>query len=466
MITFKHKLLVVVMCVLTATTFAQTQKLTKTYPANKDVGIVVDARHTNIVFETWDRNEVQIEAYLDAGIKGDDAKNQLETWKLETRGDASEIYINSGGARPGNMDIDMSSFAESMGHLQNLIAPIMTEMVGPMMESFAKNPPLPPDFADKLGTLNFDFEAYQRDGEKYMKQWEKKIEKNFGKDFEASMEKWAAQFEKNAEIWGDNLEKKMEINGEKFEKSMEKWAENFGAHMEQWGENFAREMENKEGVKQNMHIQRSHINTMKPGTRATRNIRVKMPVGAKLRLDVRHGAVDLGNRVNNLQANLSHSSLKANIIDGQKTEVKVSYTPVQIAQWNYGVLNAGYVQNCVIDRVQSIKLISNSSDVSIGEIGETGILSGNFGALKIQKLNPNFKNLDIRVENSELQLTLPQTALNLNYNGAQSKIEYPKAAGITATTSYDNEMLNGFYKSANSNRNISINSTFSKIIIK
>ena len=86
--------------------------------------------------------------------------------------------------------------------------------------------------------------------------------------------------------------------------------------------------------------------------------------------------------------------------------------------------------------------------------------------MKIGKLSPEFKNLDITVKNSDLEISLPQTALNFNYNGTQSKIDYPKASTIKSTTSYDNEMLNGFYRSANANRNISINATFSKIIIK
>jgi hypothetical protein len=61
-------------------------------------------------------------------------------------------------------DMNMAALTESLGHLQDLIAPLMTEMVGPMMESFAQNPPLPPDFADKMGNLNFDLKLIKRMG--------------------------------------------------------------------------------------------------------------------------------------------------------------------------------------------------------------------------------------------------------------------------------------------------------------
>lgn len=459
--TFKLNTLLLVLVLATASAFSQNKKLEKTFKANQDVKINLDARHTNITFETWDRNEVRVEAYIDGKLEAAEAKTLLDNWKFDATGSASEINISSGGGMMKQPDMNMAALTESLGHLQDLIAPLMTEMVGPMMESFAQNPPLPPDFADKMGNLNFDYEAYQKDGEKYMKKWEEKIEKNFGKDFEASMEKWAAQFEKNAEVWEKNMEKKMEVNGEKFEKSMEKWAESFGAEMEKWGEQFAEEMEAKEGG-----AIAPKVMILKSGSKANRYLKVMMPAGARLNLDVRHGQINLGQKTTNLKANLSHSKLTAQTIEGDKTEVKASYSPVTVNNWNYGVLNTSYVQNCDIKKARSIKLVSNSSDVTIGEIEETGILSGTFGELKIGRLNPNFKNLDINLKNSDLHLSLPKTALNFNYNGSQSTIEYPKANTIKSTASYDNELLNGYYGTGNANRSISINATFSEIVIK
>ncbi|UJH92564.1 hypothetical protein LZ575_08830 [Antarcticibacterium sp. 1MA-6-2] len=111
-------------------------------------------------------------------------------------------------------------------------------------------------------------------------------------------------------------------------------------------------------------------------------------------------------------------------------------------------------------------MTSNSSDVNIKEIEETGVLSGTFGELVVGKLSPNFRNLDISLKNSDLVLNLPQAALNFNYNGSQSEIQYPKASTVKSTSSYDKQMLNGYYGSGNANRTVSINATFSDIIIK
>lgn len=458
--TYRLNTIFILLLLATVTTFAQTKKLDKSYNTSNDVTVNIDTRHTNVIVEHWDKNQVKIEAVLDSkDLPAAEAKKLLDSWNLETTGNNGEVTINSGGGNSWGKDVEMAGLTESLGHLQELLAPIMTEMVAPMMKNLAENPPLPPDFAAKMGNLNFDYEAYQKDGEKYMQKWEKQVEKSFGKDFEASMEKWAAQFEKNAEIWEKNVGREMELKGEEFEKSMEKWGESFGAHMESLG----KEIEQKAEAAGKSADAPKAFNF--PGN-SSRTIKIKVPTNAKLNMEVRHGEVKLGERTKNLKANLSHSKLSANIIEGANTEVKASYSPVKVSEWNYGVLNTSYVQDVVIDKAKSIKLLSNSSDVNIKEITETGILSGTFGELKVGKLHPGFKNLDITLKNSDLVLTLPDAALNFNYTGSQSEIDYPKASTIKVTKSYDNQMLNGFYKSGNGKGNVSITASFSDIVIK
>lgn len=464
MTTIKSSILILLIILFSAGSFAQTKKLTKSYKTNADVAIHIDAKHTNVIIENWDKNEVSIEAFLEAGdLKGEALKNALDSWKLETSGSSNKIEISSGGGTMMNMDMDFSSLNESMGNLNEILGPMMTEMIAPMLENISKNP-LPPEFHEKMGNMNFDYEAYKKDGDKYMEKWEKKMEKNFGKDFEKSMEKWAEQFEQNSELWEKDFAVKMEAWGENFEKKfgkdMEKWGESFGKKMEAWGENFEKEMAQKKNFKEEAN---ANTRTFSQGGRV---IKIKIPKNAKLDLDLRYGELKLGEKTTNLKANLSHSKLSANILDGEDTQVKVSYTPVNVNVWNYGVLKTNYVENCEIGKAKSIKLVSNSSDVTIKEITEIGILSGTFGELTVGKLGSGFKNLDITLENSDLRLSLPSAPLNFNYNGTQSNIEYPKATSIKSTKSYDNEILNGYYKSKDGNGSVNINASFSDVYIK
>ncbi|WP_373059778.1 hypothetical protein [Zunongwangia sp. H14] len=457
--------ILLMLLLLTAGLQAQTKKLEKTFNTSGTVNVNVDAKHTNISIEKWDRNEVRVEAYLTPGTSD---KKQLQellnSWKLETSGSLNDVSIISGGNANWNPevnmdDMDMSSLNESLGGLQELLGPMMENLM-PMIQNIAANP-LPENFTAKVGDMNFDYEAYQRNPDDYMEKWEAQVEDKFGKDFEKDMEKWAAQIEKNSEKWEKEYGAKMEAWGEKFGKDMEVWGEQFGKEMEKWGEQFGKEMEAK-FAGSNANVIVLPFNSAK----ANRSIKISVPKNAQLKLNVRHGELNLTGTTSNVNANVSHGSLAANRLTGNKTNVNVSYSPVKIKQWDYGVLTTGYVQDCEIEKAISIKLNSNSSEVLIGEISETGILTGSFGELEIMKLAPGFKTLRISLENSDLELALPNTAFNFSYDGTQSDIDYPSALQLKTTKTYDNVILNGFHKSKEDKASINIKASFSDVLVK
>ena len=461
--TIRLKYVMLSLLFITAGSFAQTRKLNKSYKTSSNVNIEVDSRHTNIIIENWDRNEVQIEAYLD-GEAGDKemTKKLLESWKLETSSANGKVKIESGGAPGMNMDmnIDMAALEGSLSELPALLEPLMTDLVGPILSNIAKNP-LPPGFADDMEGMNFDYEAYKKDGDKYLEKWEAKFEKKFGKEYEAKMEKWAEEMEKNSEKWEKEYEVKMEAWGKDFEKDMEAWGEDFGKKMEIWGEQFGKQFEAQfENGDKNVFI-------MGDGKdfKFKKIIKLKIPKDAKLELNVRHGELKLGSNIKNLKADLSHSRFSANRISGNNTHVKAAYTPVKVAYWDYGVLTTDFVKNCRLDKVVSIKLESNSSDVVINELQKTGVLTGSFGKLDINELGAGFETLNISLENSDLELKIPDTAFNFTFNGMQSSIKHPSGLKLKSTKSYDNEILNGYNRSREGNSNITIKANFSDVLI-
>ncbi|MGB8375108.1 MAG: hypothetical protein WCE57_07300, partial [Salegentibacter sp.] len=175
--------------------------------------------------------------------------------------------------------------------------------------------------------------------------------------------------------------------------------------------------------------------------------------------------VKLSGETSDLKANLSHGKLTADVIKGEKTNIRAAYSPVKVKSWQYGVLDASYVENLNLDKVESIKLTSNSSDVTINEIGKTGILSGNFGQLEIKKLSPGFSNLSISLKNSDLKLSLPEAAYQFSYNGNQSNINYPEGLKVKSSKSYDNLTLTGYNKSKGADASISIDASFSELLL-
>jgi hypothetical protein len=457
-------LIIAMLCATTAV--AQTSKLDKTYKTNRDVTVSIDARHTLVNVEYWDRNEVQVSAYLEGS---DENQNRaLQGWKLDVNASASEVKINSSAAPGGPGDFNMAALQAPLAKLPEMIGPL-TEMLGPMLEGLSGNP-LPPEFYANMSEINFDYEQYQKDGEKYMKKFEAKIEKNFGKDFEKAMEEWAANFEKDSairkkqemklEAWSKDFEKKMEAWGESFGKDMEKWGEEFGKEMETWAadvEKEAKAREAKTGKK---------VIILKDHSSAKKVLKVKMPRNGQLKLNVRHGEVKLTGTTNNLRGEISHSRFNASEIGGKNTNVKISYTPVTIKTWKYGVLTAAYVQDLKIDKAESLKLDSNSSNVHLRELGEIGILSGSFGELRIDRMSPRFKSLDVSLENSDLVLDLPESAFNFSYNGTNSKVKYPQGLKLTSSNSYDNQKLKGYNLNQNSAATINIHAKFSDVLLK
>ncbi|TRO63950.1 hypothetical protein [Christiangramia sabulilitoris] len=462
--TIRLKYVILSLLFITAGSFAQTRKMSKTYKTSPNVKVELDSRHTNIIIENWDRNEVQIEAYLE-GDTGDKemTKKLLASWNLETSGNSDRVTIESSGGSGKwkmDMDIDMTALEGSLSELPDMLGPLMENLVGPILSNIAENP-LPPGFADDMKGMKFDYDAYKKDGDKYLRKWEAEFENKFGKKYEMKMEKWAEKMEKNSEKWEKDYEMKMEAWGKDLEKDMEAWGEEFGKRMEAWGEEFGKkfeaQMENRRGP--------AFIMENGKAVNSKKTIKLKIPKDAKLELNVRHGELKLGNHIKNLKADLSHSRLSANRISGKNTNISAAYSPVKVAFWEYGVLSTQFVKSCKLDKVVSIKLDSNSSDVVINELESTGVLTGSFGKLQINDLGSGFETLNISLENSDLELNVPDTAFNFSFNGMQSSIKHPSGLKLKSTKSYDNEILNGYNKSRTGNSNITIKANFSDVLI-
>ncbi len=464
----------VLFLLVTGLSFAQTKTLDKTYKTNNDVQVEINASHTNVVVDYWDRNEVKIEASFDEEDLDEEARKKLaDGWKPEVEASAGKVKIKSGAFVLGDMP-PMPPMAP-LAEMPEMMAPLMENIVGPILEGLSQHP-MPPQFSENMGSLQFDFEAYRKDGDEYIEKFEKQVEENFGEDFEKDMEEWAAQFEKDTVMW-KNFEMKMEDWGEDFGKDMEAWGEEFGKKMEVWGESMGKDMEKwAEQFEAEMEASEAGKVPSKPGApkvimlknkdgAAKKTIKLNLPRNAQLQLEARHGDVKLNGKSTNLKANLSHSKFSAGTISGKQTEVKVAYTPIKIENWDYGILDARYVKNFSIDKAKSIKLNAKSSDVVFNEIGETGILSGSFGKLKIGKLNPGFKSLEVNLENSDMELSLPNSAYNFSYNGNKSKIKTPDALNLKSSNSYDNESLNGFHKSRDTEARVQIKASFSDVLL-
>ncbi len=280
---------------LSASAFAQNkkEKLSKKYDVNENVVLDVDTRYVDVIFETWNKNEVGIEAY----VEGESRSIDVDSWDLSVSGNANRIQIASKDGYSDSKVYDLEDLGdininidleELIGQSLSIVEPVLNGLVGPILEGISGTQ-LPDDFYEEMSKMKFDHKAYKKEGRAYLERWEREMDKSFGPEFDKKMEKWEKEIERKSEDWSERLVEKSGIPrwpfnsggnisfdseeyeknkqayvnklnrkynatvsikevdkwldeveewGKDFEKKMEDWGENFGKSMEEWGENF------------------------------------------------------------------------------------------------------------------------------------------------------------------------------------------------------------------------------------
>jgi hypothetical protein len=168
-----------------------------------------------------------------------------------------------------------------------------------------------------------------------------------------------------------------------------------------------------------------------------------------------------------MSANLSYATLLASTIDGVKTNIMASYSPVTVKNWNEGQLQADYSENVDLKQVKVLTLNSISSNVTIDQMLNSALIKNSFGALNINYVSPNFSDLTIFLENTDLACTLPQSAFHIQINSTASDLKPP--AGLTLKKSDGNKEkieYKGYHIKETNEREITINSKYSDIVLK
>ena len=464
------------------------QKLTKTskkIDVTKDVTIDLNTSYVQIEVDTWNKNTLEIEAYVEGEkLSNEDLQEALKAWDLKVEGSGDYVKISSEGSPTSwnnlhslNLDFeDLNLDLESLKHLENLHIefaempeipempelPEMPEIARLKTEKMPKMPKIP-KLPKGVKNVSFDTEAYEKDGEAYLNKWSKE----FGDENEDRMKAWGREmakvdfssYEEEMEKWGERFGKeygeKMEAWGKEFELRFDdKWS----AKMEAWGEKYGKEMDEHalvieerveareksrearveamekrlearhEARENRLEAQEKHRNANHSrslhlnGNNVKKTIRIKMPKKAKLKMNVRHGELKMSSVINNLKADISHGVLVANHIDGSETSINVSYSPIDITTWSLGELNIKYVEDAHIQTVGSLVLNSISSDIELSNLLNNAIIDGSFGDLTIANIADSFSNLNIILENSDALISLPQNDYSVYFKGNRSKL--------------------------------------------
>ena len=519
---------ILVLCLLTTFGYAQKKlsKISQSIKVDKDVVVDLNTSYAEIEIDTWNRDIVEIEAYLESDkLSEAELEKALEAWNLKVDGSNNKVVISSQGGRAiglygeGDYTAILKDLEFELADLPEIpeviVLPEIPELAAmPKMPELPEMPEFPelPELPEGIKTIKFDYDKYQKEGEKYLSEWSKRYEKEGGKELQNRMEEWAKKFaesgyqEKMAKWgeeygkrfegkWAKDMEKWGEEFGEKYAKEMEKWGEEFGEKfgkeweekMEAWGERFGQQMERQaqlmerqveraERMKERtaerskeMAERRKEMRERKAAigyarklesgsnSKVRKVIKIKIPKKAKLKTNIRHGELKISSVIHNLQGDISHAFLVADNIDGGETSINVSYSPVVINSWNLGTLNLNYVDKAQIKNVKNLVLNAKSSNINIETLTETGIIDGSFGDLTISNLEETFKNLNLVLENSDAFINLPQNIdYSMYFKGNRSKFNNK------ATTQ---KTIRNYPDGQSSDRSIVVNAKFSNVIM-
>lgn len=488
------KAIVLLLCLITIGAFGQKQTKTfnETFTVANESVLDINTSHTDIEFETWNKDQLVIEATIELeGATAEEAKDYFKNSGFEILGNSKKVTIKTGAENTW-------FFGHAVGDAQNLVFEIPEMPEIPEMESFIFDfdfeglqdmPEFPMNKA-----VEFDHEAFEKDGEKYLKKWQKDFVKGYDKEHIKELEEWGKRMEvrqlemeekrekmaeKSAEMH-EKREEAQEKREEAHEKRVEKMAETQKLRVEAQADRRERLIEIRQNGIPNIDSTNIFIldNHNKPnifysaskGTKKNykvkKTIKIKMPKSMKINMNVRHGEVKLAENTKNINATLSHASLWATTIDGDKTIINASYSPVSVQHWNYGQLRANYSKNVDLKKVINLRLNATSSDITIDNLLVSAYIKNDLGPIQINSIGKDFEEIDISLQNAELKLKTPEVPFTIYLNGTSSKLTSSSDITLNRTQNGNTIINKGFRDDKNASRSIVIHSKYSDIVLE
>ncbi|MCX2720444.1 hypothetical protein [Lentiprolixibacter aurantiacus] len=478
---FRRKSFLLAFVLLAMGAYGQTQRkeYKETFKVEDNSVLAINTSHADIEFDTWNRNEVVIEASIELeGASEEEAAAYFEENGIKILGNSERIEISTSGSRAWQ-------FRTLNGHLADLenividipeipdLEPFFMELEIPELPEIAEMPPMPP--MPPMKFKDFDYEKYKEEGEKYIEKWAMEFSKNFDEKYEKKWEEWGETFAKRMEEKAAQMEERTAEREERMKereeimKEREEVRRKAQEERRKVMEEKRKLMEEQSEARKNVIISgdaptiffRSSEGENK-SFKVKKSIKIKMPKSTKLDMNVRHGEVKLADNTKNMQATLSYSRLLASTIDGDETNILASYSPVEVDRWNYGKLKTQFSEGVALRDVQHLNLVSTSSEVTIDRLLETGMLKNNLGVLKINAVNQNFKELDISVENGELVCVLPQGPFKFRLEGVATDMSVAESLALDKQS----EGKKVIYTGGNSGNAIKVDSRYSDVVLR
>lgn len=449
----------------------QTKTYSETFKVGDEAVLELNTSNADIEFDTWNKDQISIEAVVEIeGLAPEEAENYFKAHEVKIIGNSKEIEVSTGGGFNWNYGSAMNLKGLNIPIPEiPKIEPFLLEM--PEMFYIDAMPPVPvPPIPP------FDYNAYKEDGEKYLQEWQNNVQGKYGEDYRKKMEDWAEKMAVKREQMEEKRKGMIEARAKAREqmeeaRSQQREAQQMARAKQQEAMAEQREQNDMNRIMflngdSGDNIYFRYSDGTNKNIKIKKTIKIKMPKSVRLKMNVRHGEVKLAGNTKNMSANLSYATLLARTIDGVKTNIMASYSPVFVQNWNEGRLQADYSENVDLKEVKVLTLNSISSNITIDQMLNSALIKNSFGTLDINYVSPNFSDLSIFLENTDLACTLPQSAFNIQINGTASNLK--PTAGLTLKKSGDKEKMEykGYNIKETNDRKITINSKYSDIVLK
>ncbi len=504
--TYKYKIVAILMLLAFS---AQAQKfdkkVTEKFKVNSDAVIVINAVHTDVDIETWNKNEVSIEAIIEVeGVTKEEAEEIFDKWIFEALSNKSKVEIKSLSGHfqfefDGDFDFDFDfDFPEI-----DMEAPEFNfdfDFDFPEMDIEVPHFEMPDiEFPEiEIPEMEFDYEKYKNDTA-YLKNYKMKIAqqvekfKNSGwkekidsmknseeykmkmKEFKEATKEMQAKMKEytNSDEFKRQIEASKKVSEEVRKEMLENkeiWKEQAEAakqaskkameivkKMKEEGK-FDEIVKNKE----NFYFNFSDGKNSK--IKVKKYLKIKVPKKATFDLNVRHGKLNVPNSSVKMSANLSYGKFIGGIITGDKNELNFSNSPVVINTLNSGNITLKNVPNATFGTFSKANLFANSSDVFIDEIGSDVSLSQKFGKLEISDIDSDFKTLNLILDSAKADLKFSNSDYTYQINSKNSTLDlFDKLTEVTNKITEGVNLIEGFYNDKASQNKVLITGVYSSV---
>ena len=437
------------------------KKYSENFKTNKDVEVAINASNTDINVTTWNKNEVQIDAFIEVeGVTKEEAEKYFKNWNFEALGNSKTVKITAKGNNRFNFKNDFVFF-------DNMDFDITIPEIN--IEDIK---------AIRIPDMNFDFDFdFNFDELKILEDLED-IDKMVSRDGKyeftwkdgkhnikiTSKEEWEA-FKKTKEY--KELKEKMQINKEKVRKEFAESKEQMRKELqesrkkmvvdrEKIREELQKAREELKKVKLNYNSEDVIINGKK--VKIKKRLEIKVPKEATFDLNTRHCKVKLPNTV--AFGNVKYGTFNANNL--QDSKLTIDYSPVTINDLNACTLFLNNVTDAKIASVTNTLLNTNSSGLVINSLGDKVNLQSRFGDLLINSLHPDLIVFDLDLSQSDATIKAADFLVNnLNIN-----MNTNKNSGNDFFKKITNGLqLNGNFNVSTKNNKMNVIGSYSKLVL-